>query len=65
VPIPDLRGLIDDLFKMAAARLRAGGRLVLVNPIEMNFGGRGLRREFRQKIDMGGFHCRLEKYVKE
>jgi 23S rRNA G2445 N2-methylase RlmL len=65
VPIPDLRGLIEDLFKVAAERLRAGGRLVFVNPLAMDFVAGGLRRQFRQKIDMGGFHCRLEKYVKE
>ena len=64
VPIPNLRGLIDDLFTVAATVLRPGGRLVFANPLPVEPKDRSLKLEHRQKIDLGGFHCRLEKYVK-
>ncbi|HUS33941.1 MAG TPA: methyltransferase [Verrucomicrobiae bacterium] len=63
VPIPDLRGLIDDLFRTAARTLRPGGRLVLANPVGATSASRLFHRDFSQLIDMGGFHCRLEKYT--
>ena len=63
VPIPNLRGLIDDLFKTAARTLQPGGRLVFANPIGATPSSRVFRRDFSQLIDMGGFHCRLEKYT--
>lgn len=62
VPIPDLRALIDDLFRTAARALRPGGRLVLANPVGPTPASRSFRRDFSQLIDMGGFHSRLEKY---
>lgn len=64
VPIPDLRGLIEDLFAVAADVLLPGGRLVFVNPLPVEPKGRALKLQFRQKVDLGGFYCRLEKYVK-
>ena len=64
VPIPNLRGLIDDLFATADAVLRPGGRLVFANPLPVEPKHRSLKPEYRQKIDLGGFHCRLEKYIK-
>lgn len=63
VPIPDLRGLIDDLFRTAARTLRPGGRLVLANPVGATPTSRLFHRDYSQLIDMGGFHCRLEKYT--
>ena len=62
VPIADLRGLIGDLFGVAATVLRPGGRLVLANPLSMESPHPSLQLEFRQAVDFGGFDCRLEKY---
>ena len=64
VPIPNLRGLIDDLFSVAATVLTSGGRLVFVNPFRMETPQRSLKLEFRQMVDFGGFDCRLEMYRK-
>jgi tRNA G10 N-methylase Trm11 len=64
VPVPDLRRLIEDLFRVAVTVLKPGGRLVLVNPLSMATPHPLLKLEFQQKVDMGGFECRLEKYVK-
>jgi 23S rRNA G2445 N2-methylase RlmL len=63
VPIPNLQGLIDDLFRTAARVLHPEGRLVFANPVGATPSSRLFRREFSQLIDMGGFHCRLEKYT--
>lgn len=64
VPIPDLRELIEDLFAAAASVLKPGGRLVFVNPLSVKPAGNSLKLEFRQKVDLGGFNCHLEKYRK-
>ncbi len=64
VPVPDLRGLIDDLFETAATVLRTGGRLVLANPISIKKPHRSFQLLSRQTVDLGGFDCRMEKYVK-
>jgi len=64
VPIADLRGLMGDLFRVAATVLRPGGRLVLANPLNMETPHPSLQLEFRQAVDFGGFDCRLEKYQK-
>jgi predicted RNA methylase len=64
VPVPDLRGLIEEMFNVAATVLRPGGRLVLANPISMKNPPRAFQLLSRQTVDMGGFDCRMEKYVK-
>jgi tRNA G10 N-methylase Trm11 len=64
VPIPDLSGLIADFFAASSSVLRKGGRLVFVNPVSVQPRGLPLRLDRQQKIDLGGFHCRLEKYTK-
>jgi 23S rRNA G2445 N2-methylase RlmL len=64
VPVPDLRQLIEDLFRVAVTVLKPGGRLVLVNPLSMQTAHPRLKLQFQQKVDMGGFECRLEKYFK-
>ena len=64
VPIPNLRQLIDDLFSVAAAALKPGGRLVFVNPLHTESPHRQLKRQFRQLVDMSGFDCRMEMYLK-
>jgi predicted RNA methylase len=64
VPVANLRGLIEDLFDVAAKVLRPGGRLVLANPIAMKEPPRSLRLLSSQAVDFGGFDCRVEKYIK-
>ena len=62
--IPNLRGLLADLFAVAAAALKPGGRLVFANPLRIEPRDPSLRLQFRQVVDLGGFDCRLEKYLK-
>jgi predicted RNA methylase len=64
VPVADLRGLIADLFNVAATVLRPGGRLVLANPLSMEKPPRSFQLLSRQAVDFGGFDCRMEKYLK-
>ena len=64
VPIPNLDQLIAELFVAAETVLKPGGRLVLANPLPIKPRGTSLKLQFREKIDLGGFHCHLEKYVK-
>ncbi len=64
VPIPDLHGLIGDLFSTAAKVLRPGGRLVFANPVRVESRDRSLRLQSRQTVDFGGFDCHLEMYHK-
>jgi tRNA G10 N-methylase Trm11 len=64
VPIPNLHGLIMDLFSVAAKVLRPGGRLVFANPVHIENPHRALKLQSRQVIDLGGFDCRLECYRK-
>ena len=64
VPIPNLRGLIEDLFATAAAVLRPSGRLVFANPLRLENRQPSLRMQSRETVDFGGFDCRLEMYRK-
>jgi 23S rRNA G2445 N2-methylase RlmL len=64
VPVADLRQLIRDLFNVAVAVLKPGGRLVLVNPLSMESPHPLMKREFQQKVDLGGFEGRMEKYLR-
>jgi SAM-dependent methyltransferase len=64
VPIPDLPGLVADLFQVAADGLAPGGRLVFANPCPETPVPRSLQRVYGQKIDLGGFDVQLEKYLK-
>ena len=64
VPIPNLHGLIQDLFSVAAKVLLPGGRLVFANPLRMNSPHPCLKLKSRQVVDFGGFDCRVELYVK-
>jgi 23S rRNA G2445 N2-methylase RlmL len=65
VRIPDMRGLFSDLFRVAAETLRPGGRLVFANPLKLESPDPRLKWEFRKSVDLGGFECRLEKWVKK
>ena len=60
VPIPNLRGLLEELFAVATIALRPGGRLVWINPLRIKPPASSLRLEFQQTVDLGGFSCRLE-----
>jgi 23S rRNA G2445 N2-methylase RlmL len=64
VPVANLRQLIEDLFRVAVSVLQPGGRLVLVSPVSMATPPPLLKLQFQQKVDMGGFECRMEKYLK-
>jgi 23S rRNA G2445 N2-methylase RlmL len=60
VPIPNLRGLFEELFTVATLALRPGGRMVWINPLKIKPPASSLRLEFQQTVDLGGFSCRLE-----
>jgi len=64
VPIADLRGLIGSLFSAAVTLLKPGGRLIFANPLRSDAVVPGLKLHSRQKVDFGGFDCRLEVYTK-
>ncbi len=64
IRVPDMRGLFTDLFAVAAVALKPGGRLVFANPLRSGPRDPSLKLQFRQVIDMGGFDCRLEMYLK-
>jgi len=64
VPVSNLRGLMADLFDVAAKVLRPGGRLVLANPVSISKQSQFLQLQSLQAVDFGGFDCRVEKYLK-
>lgn len=64
VPTTNLRQLVQEIFAAASAVLRPGGRLVLVNPLPIKPENLPLHLELRKKVDLGAFHCHLEKYTK-
>ncbi|MDX6767874.1 MAG: hypothetical protein SFU85_13915 [Candidatus Methylacidiphilales bacterium] len=64
IRIPNLRGLIHDLFLAADRVLAPGGRLIFTNPVKIDCPVPSLHLEERLVADLGGFDCRLEKYVK-
>jgi predicted RNA methylase len=64
VRVPDLRGLVKDLFAVAAAVLKPGGRLVFANPLRIEPLDASLKLKYRKVVDLGGFNCRLEMYLK-
>ncbi len=64
VHVPSLRGLIRDLFAVAAAALKPGGRLIFANPLRLEPQDPSLKLKYRKVVDLGGFNCRLEMYVK-
>jgi len=66
VPIPNLQGLINDLFRIAGNVLKPGGRLVLSNPFRnMRCPVSSLKMKLHTPVDYVGFDCYIEKYVKE
>jgi tRNA G10 N-methylase Trm11 len=64
IRVPSLRGLLGDLFGVAAKVLKPGGRLVFANPLRIEPPDPSLQLKYRKVIDLGGFNCRLEMYLK-
>jgi 23S rRNA G2445 N2-methylase RlmL len=64
IRVPNMRGLFADLFAVAAAVLKPGGRLVFANPLRIEPIDPSLKLKYRKVIDLGGFDCRLEMYLK-
>jgi 23S rRNA G2445 N2-methylase RlmL len=62
--VPNLRGLIQDLFSVAAEVLKPGGRLIFANPLRIEPSDLPLKLKYRKVVDLGGFDCRLEMYLK-
>ncbi len=56
--------LIAELCLVASTVLKPGGRLVFANPLRMDSPQRSLKLQSRRVIDLGGFDCRLEVYIK-
>ncbi len=65
VRITGLRDLFKSLFRAAATVLKPGGKLVFVNPFQMECPVQTLELESRQTVDLGGFNCHLEVYRKK
>lgn len=64
IQLTDLRGLLQDLLKVAAYGLQPHGRIVFPNPVKRLTVPPGLELEYGRPVDMGGFECRLELYRK-
>jgi 23S rRNA G2445 N2-methylase RlmL len=64
VRVADMQGLFNDIFKVAAETLRPGGRLVFTNPLKLDSPEKSLKLVHRHTVDLGGFDCRMEKWVK-
>ena len=64
IRVPNLRGMLGDLFGVAAAVLRPGGRLIFANPVRIEPRDPSLQLRHQKVIDLGGFDCRLEMYLK-
>ncbi len=64
VRVLDMKSMYKDFFKVAVASLRVGGRLVILNPLKTENPSPSLKLKGRHVVDVGGFECRLEKWVK-
>lgn len=64
IRIPNMRRLFEDFFVVAADALKPGGRLVFANPLRLEPRDPSLKLQSRRVIDLGGFDCRLEMYLK-
>jgi len=64
IRVPSLRGLIRDLFGVAAEVLQPGGRLIFANPLRIGPLDPSLKLKYQKVVDLGGFDCRLEMYLK-
>lgn len=64
IRIRDMQGLFADFFAVAAAALKPGGRLVFPNPLRLRPQDPSLQLQSSQVVDLGGYDCRLERYLK-
>jgi predicted RNA methylase len=64
IRVPNMRGLFRDLFAIAAVVLKPGGRLIFANPLRIGPLDPSLKLKYQKVIDLGGFNCRLEVYLK-
>lgn len=64
VRVDDLRSFIGEFYQIAARALRPGGRLVFINPLKLGSPEPILELEARHLVDLGGFDCRIERWVK-
>jgi tRNA G10 N-methylase Trm11 len=64
IRVSNLHGLFRDLFIVAADVLKPGGRLIFANPLRIEPLDPTLKLKYRKMIDLGGFNCRLEMYLK-
>jgi len=64
IRVRNIRGLFGDLFSVAAEVLKPGGRLIFANPLRIEPRYPSLKLKYRKVIDLGGFNCRLEMYLK-
>ncbi len=64
IRVPNLSDLIADFYKTAAEVLCPGGRLVFINPLKLESPVPSLKLEQRHLVDLGGFSCRVEKWIK-
>jgi 23S rRNA G2445 N2-methylase RlmL len=65
IRVPDLRGLIGDLFQTSGHVLRHGGKLVFTHPLKTGDPTKRFRLHSRHPADLGGYECRLECWIKE
>jgi 23S rRNA G2445 N2-methylase RlmL len=64
VRVADMQGLFEEIFQVAALNLCRGGRLVILNPLKRLTVPASLQLDCRHVVDVGGFECRLEKWVR-
>jgi tRNA G10 N-methylase Trm11 len=64
IRVSNMRGLFADLFAVAAVVLKPGGRLIFANPLRIEPLDPSLKLKYQKVIDLGGFNCRLEMYLK-
>jgi 23S rRNA G2445 N2-methylase RlmL len=64
VRVHNIRGLFSDLFIVAATVLKPGGRLIFANPLRIEPLDPSLKLKYRKIVDLGGFNCHLEMYIK-
>ena len=64
IRVKEMRGLIADLLLAATKALKPGGLLVFTNPLRDGPSSPLLKLEYRQSVDLGGFDCQFEMYIK-
>jgi 23S rRNA G2445 N2-methylase RlmL len=64
IRVRNMRGLFGNLFAVAAVVLKPGGQLIFANPLRIDPQDASLKLQYRKVIDLGGFNCRLEMYLR-